>query len=830
MKAERYQQIEQLFHAALERKPEERAAFIEQVCGEDEALLREVESLLPYDDRARSFIETPPNNVAAAILAAEPQQSMVGHNLGHYRILSRLGAGGMGEVYLAEDTKLRRKVAIKLLSPESAADEQAKKRLVREAQAAATLDHQNICTIHEVGEEDGHGFIVMQYVEGETLANRIQNGRLELKEAIDVAVQVADALAEAHSRGITHRDIKPQNIMLTAKKQVKVLDFGLAKLTRDRQVSTSEGATESVSTPPGMLFGTVQYMSPEQLRGEVLDARSDVFNLGIVLYEMIAGRAPFAGATAADTLVAILHKTPLLLASHVAEVPAALEHFVSRCLAKQREHRYPSAKELLIDLKGLAAELSPQPQPAVRASPSIAVLPFVNLSADPENEYFCDGLAEELLNALAKIKAFRVAARTSAFSFKGKNTDVREIGEKLNVGVVLEGGVRKVGNRLRITAQLVNVADGYHLWSERYDREMEDIFDLQDEISLAIVDALKVKLMGAEKAAVVKRYTDNAEAYQLYLKGRYFWYKFPAPGYEKAREYFQQSIDADPTYALGYCGLADYFGMAAALGLMRPDEGWAKCEGAMNEALELDDTLAEIYNTKAGISFIYYRDWPAAERAFKRSIELNPNFAEAHHHYGLCLASYGRTEEALAASRRALQLDALSAHRNLWEGRVLFWSGRYDEAIEQYCRTLDLDGNFAAAHEWLGDTYEQKGQHAEAIAAWSRALVLRGKGELAALVDNTFAASGFNAAVRALALQHLESLNKRKERGAYVPAMAFLTLYLRLGDREQTAAWLAKAVLERNRAVLEISIDPRYESLRSEPQFVGLARQMGFTK
>jgi eukaryotic-like serine/threonine-protein kinase len=829
MKAERYQQIEQLFHAALERKPEERATFLEQACGEDEALRREVESLLPYDEQARSFIGTPPANVAAAILAAELDQSMVGRTLGHYCILSRLGAGGMGEVYLAEDTKLGRKVAIKLLPPETADDEQSKKRLLREAQAAATLDHSNVCAIYEVGEQDGHGFIVMQYLEGETLSNRIKNKPLELKEALDVAVQVADALAEAHSRGVTHRDIKPQNIMISAKKQVKVLDFGLAKLIQDRQISISEATAESLITGPGMLVGTVPYMSPEQLRGEVVDARSDLFSLGVVLYEMIAGSPPFAGATVADLLVSILDKAPLPLASHVAEAPAALDHLINRCLAKQRQQRYPSARELLTDLRSLAAQLS-QPQPAAKPSPSIAVLAFINMSADPENEYFCDGLAAELLNALAKIKALRVAARTSAFFFKGKNTDAREIGQNLNVGAVLEGSVRKVGNRLRITAQLINVADGYHLWSERYDREMEDIFDLQDEISLAIVDALKVELMGVEKAAVVKRYTDNAEAYQLYLKGRYFWYRFPAPGYEKSREYFQQSIDADPTYALGYCGLADYFGMAAAEGLTPPDEGWPKCEAAMNKALVLDDTLAEIYNSKAGISFIYYRDWPAAERAFKHAMELNPNFAEVRNHYALCLASYGRTEEAVTESRRALRLDSLSLHRNLWLARVFFWSGRYDEAIEQCYRTLDLDGNSPLAYEWLGDAYEQKGQHAEAIAAWSRAIVLRGKGELAALVDHTFAASGFDAAVRALALQRLKRLNEKKERGAYVPAMAFVTLYLRLGDCEQTTAWLAKAVLERNRAVLGISIDPRYESLRSAPQYAGLARQMGFTQ
>jgi tetratricopeptide (TPR) repeat protein len=356
---------------------------------------------------------------------------------------------------------------------------------------------------------------------------------------------------------------------------------------------------------------------------------------------------------------------------------------------------------------------------------------------------------------------------------------------------------------------------------------MKDIFDIQDEISLAIMDALKVKLLGAEKAAVLKRYTENTEAYQLYLKGRYFWYRFPMPGYEKAREYFQQCIDLDPTFALGYCGLADYFGFAASQGLMPPEEGWPQHEAAQNKALALDDAFAEVYNSKAGISLYYHRDWPTAERAFKRSIELNPNYAEARFHYAICLALFGRTEEAMAEMRRALQLDPLRV--NHYYGRLFFWSGRYDEAIEPYHRMLELDPNFALTHELLGDIYEQKGQHAEAIAAWSRAFALEGNGELAALLDHTFAASGFNAAIRALALKQLAHLNERKQRGAYVPAMEFVTAYLRLGDWEQTAAWLGTAVQERNRLVLEMQIDPRYESLRSDPQFVSLARQMGFT-
>jgi serine/threonine protein kinase/tetratricopeptide (TPR) repeat protein len=830
MTPDRWQKLKEVFESALGRAPDERSAFLEQVCDGDEPLRREVESLLASYEEGESILERPAVALAAKSLAEPEGKLLTGQTINHYQIVREIGSGGMAEVYLAQDTRLGRSVALKLLPTYLSKDEDRLRRFEQEARAASALNHPNVCVIHEVGETvEGRHYIALEYIDGVTLRQHMTEARLKLSEVLDVAVQIASSLAAAHEVGVVHRDIKPENVMMRRDGYVKVLDFGLAKLTEQKDTDVAAPAGARPKTDTGVVMGTSSYMSPEQARGLSVDARTDIWSLGVVIYEMVSGRAPFEGATTSDVIVSILEREPPPLAHPSPEAPAELQRIISKTLHKDPGQRHQTAKDLLIDLKALAARLS-HPQPPAMHSPSIAVLPFVNMSGDPENEYFCDGLAAELLNALAKIKALRVVARTSAFFFKGKNTDVREIGQKLNVGAVLEGSVRKVGNRLRITAQLVDVADGYYLWSERYDRDMEDIFDLQDEISMAIVDALKVKLMGAEKAAVVKRYTDNAEAYQLYLKGRYFWYKFPAPGYEKAREYFQKSIDADPTYALGYCGLADYFGMAAALGIMRPDEGWVKCEAAMNKALELDDTLPEIYNTKAGISFIYYRDWPATERAFKRAIDLNPDFAEAHHHYGLCLASYGRTEEALAAMRRALQLDSLSAHRNLWEGRVLFWSGRYGEAIEQYYRTLDLDGNFAWTHEWLGDAYEQKGQNAEAIAAWSRALVLRGKGKLAALVDHTFAESGFNAAVRALALQRLERLNEKNERGAYVPAMAFVTQYLRLGDREQTTLWLAKAVLERNRWVLEVCIDPRYESLRSDAQFVGLARQIGFTR
>jgi len=445
MTPERWKQIDDLAQAALERGAREREALLDEACAGDDALRREVESQIAYQQQETKLLEEPALNQAAALNSDSQTetQSMEGRTISHYSILRKLGAGGMGEVYLAEDTTLDRKVAIKFLSQNSTAGAQGRKLLVREARAAAALDHPHICAVYEVGEGAGYSFIVMQYVDGETLAARIQRRPLNLVAAIDIAVQVADALAEAHSQGITHRDIKPQNIMLTGYNKVKVLDFGLAKVVRDRQSSTTE-ATDSLVTGPGMLIGTLQYMSPEQLRGEAVDARSDLFNLGVVLYEMIAGRAPFTGRSAADMLVAILQNPPASLASQVTEMPASIERLVSRCLAKHREQRYSSAKELLADLKGLAAQLS-QPQPAAGPSLSIAVLPFVNMSADPENEYFCDGLSEDLLSALSKIEALRVAARTSAFSFKGKEADIRRIGEILNVGTVLEGSVSQGG-------------------------------------------------------------------------------------------------------------------------------------------------------------------------------------------------------------------------------------------------------------------------------------------------------------------------------------------------------------------------------------------------
>ena len=463
---------------------------------------------------------------------------------------------------------------------------------------------------------------------------------------------------------------------------------------------------------------------------------------------------------------------------------------------------------------------------AAAPSKTIAVLPFANMSEDPENEYFCDGLAEELLNALAKIEGLKVVARTSAFAFKGKNTSVSEIAGALGVSAILEGSVRRAGNRLRITAQLIDASTAYHLWSERYDREMRDIFDVQDEITLSVVDALKVKLLGEEKAAVLKRHTENTEAYRLYLKGRYFWFK-SAPGeFRKSRDYFQRAVDADPAYALGYSGLSYYYGFASSWGLMPPDEGWPRMEAALMKALELDDTLVEVHNGLAAFKWVYQRDWAGAEREFKRGIELNPKFAAIHSHYSIYLTVMRRLDEAIAEGRRALELDPLSVRINRNQGSRFYYARRYDEAVRQYREALELEPDDASVHEELGDAYEQKEMFGEAMTEWQKAMTLAGDEELAALLGKAYSEEGFGGAVRAVAQKRLERLNERVKSGEYVPAGYFARACLRLGDKEQALRWLEEARGEHNVFPLMINSDPFYDSLRTDPRFAALLKGM----
>ncbi|MBS1787829.1 MAG: protein kinase [Acidobacteria bacterium] len=669
--------------------------------------------------------------------------------LSHYRIVAKLGAGGMGEVWLAEDERLDRQVALKLLPAEFTQDAGRVRRFGQEAKAASALNHPNIITVYDIGQSEAGHFIVMELVVGRTLRAVIAEDN-SLETLLTLGHQMARALSAAHAAGITHRDTKPDNIMVRNDGYVKVLDFGLARLL-PATANGEEAATLAQQTTPGTIMGTVAYMSPEQTRGETVNHLSDIFALGIVLYELATRQHPFQ----ADTLVGYLHaitlQTPAPPQQWQPKLSATLNDLLLRMLAKDASQR-PTASEVAQALQAIergeiaraqsvesetmilqggsefnlqvagSASTGTLKRELSTSAQSIAVLPFANISADEENEYFCDGLAEELLNALSKIEALHVAARTSSFSFKGKETDIREIGQKLNVGAVLEGSVRKSGNRLRITAQLINISDGYHLWSERYDRQMEDIFDIQDEISLAIVDALKVKLLGAEKAAVTKRYTDNLEAYELYLKGRFHYGKWTEEGLKKSVEFFYQAISQEPNFAPAYAGVVNAYVFLWFYGLSAPDESIPIIKSAASRAVAIDNDSAESQFALTRMKFLYEWDWSGADRGFRRTLALNPNHAEAHEQYAILLAVLGRADEAIAMGNRALELDPLFLNTRISVGFSFWILGQYKRFREQGEKLIEFAPDFFGGYWQIGVECWEKGKYEEAIAALQKSV------------------------------------------------------------------------------------------------------------
>ena len=619
---------------------------------------------------------------------------MIGKTVSHYRITEKLGAGGMGVVYKAEDAKLEREVALKFLSPDMTRDASATERFVREAKAAAALNHPNICTVFEIDEADGRTFIAMECVEGEDLRVKIKAGALELNEAIDVAVQVAEALAAAHEKGIVHRDVKPANIVVTPRGQAKIMDFGLVRMAGGAQLTRLDTTV-----------GTVAYMSPEQARGRDVDHRTDIWSLGVVLYEMLTGDRPFAGDRDQAVIYSILNDEPESITSSVPGAPPELAGALAKALAKDPTARYQSAGNLAADLGMIRQRFVSDPTVVVSAPPealpSIAVLPFANMSPDPENDYFGDGLAEELANALAQLPQLRVAARTSAFQFRGKDSDIREIGSKLNVETVLEGSVRKAGNRLRVTAQLISVSDGFHLWSNRYDREMEDVFAVQDEITAAIVDQLKVRLGPEPKAPSVRRHTDNLDAYALYLKGHYYWNSLTPEGFRKSRECYEKAIEIDPDYAPAHAALSMWHQSLAFWADAPPTEAFAQSRAAAERALEIDETVALAHNCLAVIHFMHDWDWERAEREFERAIELDPSSSFGHLNYAFLLTDLARHEEALREIGIAQRLDPLSTIVNAWAASLLVSAGRVSEGIAELEEIVARDPEAWQPHLWL---------------------------------------------------------------------------------------------------------------------------------
>ena len=737
---------------------------------------------------------------------------MIGKTISHYKILEKLGEGGMGVVYKAQDTKLDRIVALKFLPKLLLCDNEAKIRFEHEAKATSALNHTNITTIYEIDESEGECFICMEYVEGKLIKELIKEKALSIQDILNIFIQIAEGLNAAHKKGIIHRDIKSDNIMLTADGLVKIMDFGLAKLKGAPRV-----------TKIGSTVGTLAYMSPEQAQGMEIDQRSDIFSFGVVLYEMITGQLPFRGEHEAAIIYSILNEAPEPLERYKTNVPEGLQRVVNKALEKNQEIRYQQIDELRADLKKLRKETE---SPVKRQLPSIAVLPFTNLSADKEQDYFCDGMAEEIINALSQIEDLHVVARTSAFAFKDKHEDIREIGRKLNVETLLEGSVRKSGNRLRITAQLVNVSDGYHLWSERFDRDLADVFAIQDEISLAIVDKLKVKLLGDEKEKILKRYTQNLEAYDLYLKGRYHWNRRTPEALKKAMSHFEQVIKKDPDYALAYTGLADSYSMLAQVYALTPKEAFPKAKALAKRALEIDESLAEAHTSLAFVLSAFDWDWSGAEREFKRAIELNTNYATAHQWFAMgLLVNLGRISEAIKEINKALEFDPLSLIVNTAAGNIYLCAGYEDMAAEYAEKIMDMDPTFGFAHFILADVNKRRGKYDEAVEAILKASTFTGflsQQEVSTLRE-AYASSGWAGHLR----RWLDIMQSKAEQGQVI-YYEIASVYARLGDIEKAIEYLEKAYEERDYGLNSLLTNEDLAKLRSNPGFIELIKKMGF--
>lgn len=723
MTPERWQLVRSVLHDALELAPEQRPVFLDRVCSADHSLRREVDSLLSSSNEACSSFLRSPALVGPALAP--------GTRLGSYEIISLLGAGGMGEVYRARDLKLGRDVALKVLPPETAADADRLKRFEREARTVATLNHPHIVTIYSVEEANGTHFLTMELVEGVALGHLIPRGGMPLDRFFELAIPLAEALAAAHEKGIVHRDLKPANVMVDKRGSIKILDFGLAKITRSDEAGINSGLKTDSQTLAGTVMGTLPYMSPEQVQGRPVDHRSDLFSLGAVLYEMTAGQPPFAAETSAELASSILRDAPRPITELRADVPLGLHKILERCLAKPMHERYASARDLRDALDGLRLELASGPHLASAggaAQASIAVLPFTNMSADSESEFFADGITEEIINALAQIEKLHVAARSSAFSFKGKHIDLHIIGERLNVRTVLTGSVRRAGNRLRITAQLQKVADGYQLWSERYDREMKDVFDIQDEIARSIADRLKVSLEGDRLEPLVKAGTKNLEAYQLYLQGRSLLFQ-RGSAIPRALECFKRAVTIDDQYALAWAGLADSYIVLGYYGLAHPEASLPKGTEAARRAVALDPSLAEAHNALAMSSLLDIWDKEAAEREFLSALELNPRYIQARDWYALFYLQLtdGRFEEGIMHARLAVETDPLSGYANAVLGLTQCVSGAAREALQSSRRGVELDPDSFIARWILHITLHFSERFEEAVAVGEAALAMSGR-------------------------------------------------------------------------------------------------------
>ncbi len=891
MNAERWKKVKGLFDVVADMEPDVRDRFLERSCKADPTLRTDVEKLLASSENSDGFLEQPAaNQVASAIL--EPKGMLnVGDRFAHYKILRQIGIGGMGEVYLAEDEKLDRPVAIKILNERFGKNDSHLQRFIREAKAASSLNHPNILVIHEISVDEDANFIVSEFVDGKTLRDMLGGSGLTVKLVLDIVIQIAGALSAAHGAGIVHRDIKPENIVVRPDGYVKVLDFGLAKLLKPKSLFTEDGEDTAIQnhTAQGVIMGTVNYMSPEQAKGLAVDERTDIFSLGVVLYEMLAGSTPFQGDSTSETFANLINAEPAMLALSDSNVSPDLQRIVSKMLRKDKGSRYQTSKDLLADLKALkeniafdeklgtsrsdsshnATALLPQntdpngqtnptgaiskgkgaivrsislalivataiglayyfyasrPNVGTNERRSLAVLPFTNASQDANAEYLADGVSESIINNLSQLSGLKVMSRNSSFRFRGEQSDTRAIATQLKVDSLVTGDIKQVGDKLVINVRLINAADDSQIWGNQYVSTITDVVATQNDIAQTVARNLKVKLTASDTAQLSKKYTENVEAYQLYIRGRFHVYKLLPDEIRQGIAYFQQAIDLDPNYALAYAGIADAYRGLALGSEISPTDSFAKGRAAASRAIAIDDTLSDGHTALGMTMFWADWDWDGAEQQLRRAIELNPNDVNAHLFLAHMLSNTGRHQEALNEVRLARELDPLFPFAGALEGQFLLHAGKHDEALDRLQKTFGLAPNFWMPHLFTSMVYIDKGMFPEALIEARKARGLSAASTYSIAIESyTLAKMGNREeAERVLA----EMLEISKTRG--MPPSHIAIAYNGLGDTERAMEWLEKGFTERDPKMAFLKVDPKWNNLRSTPRFIELMKRMKF--